>query len=455
MTVAQAFSDRLRGLWALRQSSGAQRAFRASAWSFAGYGLTTALRFVSRLVLAKMLHIATPMGDVAIVMVILGGLEMISDLGIGLNIVQHRRGEDLDFLGTAFSLQAIRGVGMWAIASMLAVPIAGIYHAPQLAGLILFGALATLFRSFVNPGIWVLTRQVDLRGPTLLTAAAEVSGFAVTVGWSILAPSAWAIVAGTVAGAAAYMLGSHLLSLRVRFAWNREVARGIAKFGGWMILSSATYFMSSRGESLMLRGSVPDVEFGCFAFASMLVTTPVAAITQLASQVFLPTLASSIREDAEKATRQYVRSKWLFTGLAICFACGGLWIGPILVGLLGLNRTFVGLAWMVQLLGVRASVEVYGAPIAQALLASGASRYCAAANIVRLIVLVGGLYFTVGHWGLRGAMWVLVSAPFVSYLAFVPGLQRHMAGTMRIEVIASLLFLAVVSVATAVSFAFQ
>jgi hypothetical protein len=153
---------------ALTHSKGARHAFRASAWSASGYGLTTALRFVSRLVLAKMLNISTPMGDVAIVMVILAGLEMISDLGIGVNIVQHRSGDDPKFLGTAFSLQALRGSALWAIASLLAFPIAGIYHAPQLAGLILFGALGTLFKAFTNPGIWVLTRQVDLRGPTLL-----------------------------------------------------------------------------------------------------------------------------------------------------------------------------------------------------------------------------------------------------------------------------------------------
>ncbi len=381
----------MKALSALRHSGGARHALRASVWSAAGYGLTTALRFVSRLVLAKMLHVSTPMGDVAIVMVILGGLEMISDLGIGLNIVQHRSGEDPQFLGTAFSLQALRGVALWAIASLSAVPVAMIYHAPQLTGLVLFGALATLVRSFANPGIWILTRQVNLRGPTLLNGVGEIAGFATTVVWSIIAPSAWAIVSGTVATALVYTVGSHLLGIRARFAWNRELARGIAQFGGWMVLSSATYFLSSRGESLMLRGSVSDLEFGSFAFAGMLVNSPFLAVTQLASQVFLPTVAYSIRQDADKALRLYSRSKWIFTALAICFACGGIWVGPVLVKLLGLGHTFAGLAWMVQLLAVRSAMEIYSTPTGGALLASGASRYCAGANVVRLCVRGGGL----------------------------------------------------------------
>jgi O-antigen/teichoic acid export membrane protein len=201
----------------------------------------------------------------------------------------------------------------------------------------------------------------------------------------------------------------------------------------------------------MLRGSIPDVEFGCFAFATMLVTTPVAAFSQLAAQVFLPTLASAIREDSDKALRQFVRSKWVFTALAFCFACGGLWLGPPLVALLGLNRTFSGLAWMVQLLGVRASMEIYAAPTSTTLLASGASRYSAMANIVRLIILVAGLYLTIGHWGLRGAMWILVGAPFISYAALLPGLRRHMPGAMGIELAASAVFLTATGICTAIA----
>jgi O-antigen/teichoic acid export membrane protein len=429
----QALSELLKSLMALRKSAPALLAFRASMWSVAGYGVSTVLRFVSRLALAKFLHDSSPMGDVAIIVVILAGLEMISDLGIGFNIVQHKRGDDGAFLGTAFSVQAIRGVGIWALASLLAAPVAWIYHDKDLIGLLLFGALGTLVRAFANPGVWVLTRRVELKGPTLLTVASEIAGFAVTIVWSILAPSAWAIVGGTLATSVVYAVGSHFLGIKVRFAWDGKVARQIAQFGGWMILSSSTYFLSSRGEALMLRGSIPDAQFGCFAFASMLVTTPVSAITQLASQVFFPTLASSIREDPQRALRLYTRSKWMFTAVALCFAGGGMLLGPPIVHLLGLQGKFVGLEWMVQLLGLRAALEIYGSPTGTVLFASGASRYSAAGNAVRLVFLVVGLFLTLKLWGLPGAFIALIGAPFLAYFALMPGINKHMPGALRVE----------------------
>lgn len=438
---ARALSEFVTSLTTLRKSHAARHAFRASAWSVAGYGVSTILRFVSRLALAKFLHDSSPMGDVAIIVVILAGLEMVSDLGIGINIVQHKSGDDRVFLGTAFSVQAMRGVGIWGLASLLAAPVAWLYHDPELAGLLLLGALSTLVRGFANPGIWILTRRVDLRGPTLLTVASEVAGFVVTVAWAILSPSAWAIVAGTVATSVIYTAGSHLLGVRVKFAWDSKVAHQIARFGGWMILSSGTYFLSSRGESLMLRGSIPDAQFGCFAFASMLVTTPVAAIVQLGSQVFLPTLAATIRENPQRALGQFTRSKWLFTAIALCVSFGGMILGPPLVSLLGLNKSFVGLSWMVQLLGLRAALEVQSAPTSLALLASGASRYSATANVARLVLLVVGLFVTLRFWGMQEAVVALVAAPFVSYFALIPGIGRHLPGSLRVEFVTMTAFL--------------
>jgi O-antigen/teichoic acid export membrane protein len=432
----------LRQVMNMRRSAQAGKVLRGGAWSISGYGVQTALRFISRIVLAKLLLNAAPLGTVAVITTILMGLEMISDLGIGVNIVQHREGADAHFLGTAFSVQAIRSGGLFVLAAAMAYPISWIYRDPQLAPLLLFGAMSVLFRGFVNPGLSVLTRHVDLRRPTIVTIVSEIAGFVVTIVWAFKQPSAWALVGGTVASSAAFAIASQFAAARVKFAWDRAVAKGIVQFGGWIILSTGTYFLSSRGEVLMLKGSIPDVEFGCFAFASMLVTTPLSAITQLGSQVLLPMLAGWIREDEATAQRQFRRVKWAFTALAICIAWGAILVGPPLVAALHLNKSYAALGWMVQFLGFRAAMDVFAMPVGNALMASGASRYSAFANVVRLIVLVSGLLLTVHTWGLHGAIWVLVGAPFLAYASLLPGLRRHLSGTLGLEITTLLTFIA-------------
>lgn len=437
----------------MRRSAQVGKALRGGAWSISGYGVQTSLRFISRILLAKLLINAAPLGTVAVITTILSGLEMISDLGINVNIVQHREGAGAVFLGTARTVQVLRSVVIFLVAAALAHPIAWIYHDPQIAPLLLFAALAVLCRGLVNPGMAVLVRQVDLKRPTIVTILAETVGFLVTVTWAFKEPSAWALVGGSVASAATTALGSQFAGARVRFAWNGAFARNIVHFGGWIILSTGTYFLSSRGEVLLLKGSVPDIEFGCFAFASMLVSTPLSAVTQLASQVMLPFLATWVRAGDGTAQHQFRRVKWLFTAFGVCFAWGAILLSPSLIELLHLNRSYTTLAWMVQFLGARAALDVFGLPTSNSLLACGASRYSAFANVIRLIVLVCGLYLVVHvyHLGLHGAIWVLIGAPVLAYTALLPGLGRHLRGVMGTEIACIAAFFACTAAAAAVA----
>ncbi|MBS0360306.1 MAG: oligosaccharide flippase family protein [Proteobacteria bacterium] len=446
-------SQRLAVLMSMRRSKTGQTIVRASSWSAASYAFSTVLRFVSRVTLAKFLSNSAPMGDVTIITVILSGLELLCDLGIGVGIVQHKQGEDEAYLGTAFSVQVLRGIILCVLAAALAVPVGWVYHDAALAPLLAFSGLSILFRSLANPGMWLLTRRVDLQRPAILTMVTEIVGFLVTVGWAIVAPSAWAIVGGTVATTAALCVGSYFIARPVRFAWDKAMARDIIHFGGWMLLSSATFFLSSRGENLILKGAVPDVQFGCFAFASMIVSTPVSAIAQLAGQVFFPVLAASLRDDRERAARQYGRSKWAFSAIAVCFAWGAIFVAPPLVALFKLPTGFGDLSWMVPLLGVRAALDIVAAPTSYVLIASGGSRFASMANVVRLIALVAGLLFTVHQWGLPGAIVALVAAPALSYLVFLPGLKRGVPGAVRPEVMSLGVFWIGVLIALIIRFA--
>lgn len=435
MGVRARMSSALQVADGLRRSIQSGRALRGGAWTMMGYGVQTALRFISRIVLTKLLINPAPMGTVAVVATILAGLEMISDLGIGLNIVQHRDGDSALFVGTARSVQLLRSVALFLVAVAMAWPVAWLYHDPELAPLLLFGALSMLVRGFYNPGLSLHVRNVDLKRPTLVGIASETISFLVTVIWAVKAPSAWALVGGSVASAVTFTIGSQVAAKPVPFAWDSAIARNIIQFGGWIILSTGTWFLASRGETLLLKGSVPEVEFGCFAFASMLVAAPFAAITQLSTQVLMPLLASWGRDSEEAIRTKYHRAKWMFTALAICVAWGAILISPFIIRLLHFNKSFSSLTWMVQILGVRAALDVFGQPGSNVLLAAGATRYSAAGNALRLVVLVAGLYLTIHVWhlGLPGAIWVLMCAPSIAYTALLPGLARQMRGMLLLE----------------------
>src|SRR5260370_3396963 len=96
---------------------------RGTIWTLGAYGVSTGLRFVTNVVLARLL---TPeiFGTMLIVYSLRTGIEMISDIGIGQNLVKSKNAEDPDFYNTAWTLQLIRSFALWLAFSAAAYPIA-------------------------------------------------------------------------------------------------------------------------------------------------------------------------------------------------------------------------------------------------------------------------------------------------------------------------------------------
>ena len=88
------------------------RAMRSSAWTIFGFVASQAVRFGSNLILTRLLF-PEAFGMMALVTVAMVGLGNFSDVGTGPAIAYNRRGDDPDFLDTAWTLHVIRGVLLW------------------------------------------------------------------------------------------------------------------------------------------------------------------------------------------------------------------------------------------------------------------------------------------------------------------------------------------------------
>jgi O-antigen/teichoic acid export membrane protein len=101
-----------------------QRVLRAGGWSIAGFALAQVIRFGTNLVMTRLL-VPEMFGVMAIAHTVMIGLVLFSDLGLRLNVIQSRRGNDPVFLNTAWVTQILVGsllaLGAVVVASLLAL----------------------------------------------------------------------------------------------------------------------------------------------------------------------------------------------------------------------------------------------------------------------------------------------------------------------------------------------
>jgi O-antigen/teichoic acid export membrane protein len=97
------------------------RAVGGSVWTLVGFGTSNALRLVSNVLLARLLF-PEAFGLMAMVHVFIQGLWLFTDIGVGPAIVQSKRGDDRDYLDTAWTIQALRGMALTLVSFAIAWP---------------------------------------------------------------------------------------------------------------------------------------------------------------------------------------------------------------------------------------------------------------------------------------------------------------------------------------------
>jgi O-antigen/teichoic acid export membrane protein len=163
-------------------------ALTGSLWTLGGYGASQVLRLGSHLILAWLL---TPQifGLMALVKVVQQGLNMFSDVGIKPSIIQNKRGDDPEFLNTAWTIQILRGISLWICACVLAWPFAALFArndpaAWQLKSLLPVTGFVAVFEGFNSTALATLNRNLHLGRMTMLELATQIVSLTVMVIWA-------------------------------------------------------------------------------------------------------------------------------------------------------------------------------------------------------------------------------------------------------------------------------
>ncbi len=312
----------------LTNDSLAARWSRTAGWTTIGFGVGLALRFGSNLILTRLLF-PEAFGLMALVLVLMIALAMFSDIGIQTSIIQSKRGDDIDFLDTAWTLQVIRGVGLWLGACLLAWPAAKFYNEPLLGQMLPVAALSMLVSGFTPARIDTAHRRLMFGRSTALDLASQTIGIAIMLLLAWLTRSIWSIVVGSlVISSAKLMLAPFIMpGRRNRFRWERSAVRELVNFGGWIFLSTVAGFIVVQIDKIALGKYLSLELFGIYSIAAALAGMPIA----LGSSIALRSLIPLYRERPPSASLEnYQRIRQLRFGLT-----GALMTMVLLVAFLG------------------------------------------------------------------------------------------------------------------------
>ncbi|WP_299410235.1 oligosaccharide flippase family protein [uncultured Roseobacter sp.] len=396
------------------------RSLRGTMLTMLSFGGTNALRLASNLILTRILF-PEAFGMMALVQVFITGLRMFSDTGIRTSIMQNPRGDDPDFLNTAWTLQIIRGVILWLLTCAIALPVANLYDEPMLAQLLPVVGLGTLIAGFTTTNVATAGRHMHLGRTTAIDLGTQAFGVVAMVLLALWLESVWALVFGSLIGSVVTVIVQGLVmpGIRNRLRWDRSAVSDLFHFGKFIFLSTAVTFMISQGDKAILGGYISLAELGVYNIGYFLGSLPLVLMGVINGRIVFPLYRlKPIAESPENRAKVFKARRMVMAGgllLTAVFGYGGIALIDLMYddryALAGPVVVLLSLTMVPQLV-----IKTYGA----VLLAAGDSKNfftlnCSTAVLQTVLMFAGATWFGIFGVMLAPPIAILLTNPLRIY----------------------------------------
>ncbi|MFK2911339.1 oligosaccharide flippase family protein [Pseudomonas sp. 3HC3] len=393
-----------------------KRALRAGSWNLVSQVASQVMRLGGNLIMARLL-LPEMFGVMVIATTVSILLHLLSDVGLRQNIIQSHRGDDPDFLNTAWTVQIIRGFLLFALTLLLALgawlaqlaelwPADSTYAAPVLPMVLAVTGLSAAIWGFQSTKIDVAVRTFQQKRVVLVDLASQVAGLVVMLVLGLLTHSIWALVLSGLVSAVVWTVLGHtaLEGPTNHLRWDRSALTELIVFGRWILLSSMVGVLAMYGDRMWFGASMSAAQLGVYSIAVLILGAVQTALMKIVGAVALPAFSEAARADDKLRLKALYFRFRLLVDLLVLFICGGfLTASPLLIGWMYDDR-YREAGPMLAILSLSFIVLRYTLAH-QVWIALGLTKYQAMDNIIRLVSLWGLLPLLLAIGGVEWAIW--------------------------------------------------
>lgn len=413
---------------------------RGSGWTIAAIGASQLLRFATNVVLARILA-PELFGIMAIVNSVRMGIALVTDAGIGQNIIVNPNAEVADFYNTAWSINLVRALLLLTLCEIIAAPLARFYSIDALMSIFPVAGFLFLFEGATSMARPIVQKRLQFAKLNIFDVIMDVMGYCSIVVFVVISPTIWGLLFGVIFGSAIKMIGSYLLlpKIRHRFFISKQYAREIFGFSKWIFISSIAYFFATNSDRLYLAKVISLDLLGVYGIARAMSEPVIMLVTRLGGVIIFPSIASYVNLPRQQLREQFAHIRLIFllltaVGLSIFAATADLLI------VFFYDQRYQAATWMAPLLITGTWFSIITNLSESALMGFGKPSYGALANALKLGWLLMGLPLGFAAYGLLGAVVVIAVSDLFRYVPIFAGQVRvHFSFGMQ-DLTATLLF---------------
>jgi len=307
-------------------------------WSLGGAGFQTVLRITILMVLSRLLS-PSDFGTISAALIIIGFLNMISELGIGSAIVQIEEIKT-SHLETAHTFSIIFGCLLSLLLWLLSPLIATLFKIEGFSEVLRMLSIVLPIKGFGIVAENLIIRNLKFKVLTFRQVISYAFGYGVVgIILSKLGFGVWALVGANIGQTTLNMILVVLIQPHPKkFRINLISLRQLLRLGGGFTTASVGNYFATQIDNILIGRYLGATDLGLYSRSYQLMAMPAILIGQSMDKVLFPTLAR-LQEDVTRLRKAFIHSMTIVAVFTLPISAFSVILAPEII------KVILGSSW--------------------------------------------------------------------------------------------------------------
>ncbi|MFH1061438.1 MAG: lipopolysaccharide biosynthesis protein [Candidatus Omnitrophota bacterium] len=305
------------------------------------------------------------------------------------------------FLNTAWTVQVLRGLFIFAIIYLIAPFAATFFNEPKSLNIIRVFAFTQVIDGFKNIGLIYFQKEIEFKKQFLCSIIPEIIALIATIWTAYILHNVWALVIGAIVCSVFILIFSYLMQpYRPKFEFDFNKFKSLMSFGKWVIGYGILGFLILQGDDILVGKVLGAAALGLYQMAYRISNLPATQITHVIIQVTFPAYAK-LQDDIPRLREAYLRVLKIIAFVSFPLA------GLIFIFCPIFTNIFFGEKWMamvpaMQVLSAFGLIRSLTATTGPIFIGLGKPKIMTYLSSIQLIIMVIIIYPLTKKWGILG-----------------------------------------------------
>lgn len=374
---------------------------------------TRSLALIKIAVLARIL-LPFQFGIYGIATLVLGFLEMLTETGINIFLVQQKEKID-EYIDSAWAVSIIRGFLISILIFILAPFIANYFNTAGATYILHLIAVIPIIRGFLNPSCIKFQKQLEFNKQFKYDSIIFFTDAMFAISLGLITKSENSLVYAMIISSTLEVILSFVyFTPKPKFAFDFVKTLKVIDRGKWITGAGIANYLFQNIDDIVVGRVLGTANLGIYQQAYKISTLPVSEVGEVFNKVTFP-IYVNLATDVKRLKRAFLKTLLIICLLVIPFGFV-VFTYPIQIIRFVLGETWISAAPVLQILAIYGSIKAISNSFFSLFLGIGKQEVVTYITLISTLCLIVILYPLIKIFGILGAGY----ATIISTLFSVP-----------------------------------